>query len=60
MLDNFGFLLLYSSPQTTILSSRRHDVGRGHTPEDWLLGHSSSEGTLALALEQGFGATLGS
>jgi hypothetical protein len=60
MLDTFGFLLLYGSPQTTVLSSRRHDVGWGRTPEDWPLGHSSSEGTLALALGQGFRATLGS
>lgn len=59
MLDTFGFLL-NSSPQTTILSYRRYDVGQGHTSEDWSLGCSSYEGMLALAFEQDFGATLGS
>ena len=57
--ESFGFLL-NSSPQTTILSSRRHNVGREHTPEDWSFDRSSYEGMLGLALEQGFGASLGS
>lgn len=59
MLDTFGFLL-NSSPQTTALRSRRHDVEQVHTPEDWSCGCSSYEGMLALTLEQDFGATLGS
>lgn len=59
MLDTFGFLL-NSSPQTTVLRSRRHDVEQGHTPEEWSRGCSSYEGMLALTLEQDFGATLGS
>lgn len=52
VLDAFGFLL-DSSSQTTVLRSRRHDTGQGHTPEDWSLDCSSQEGMLTSALEEG-------
>lgn len=51
MLDTFGFLL-DSSSQTTVLSSRRHDVGQGHTSEDQSLGCGSQEGIAASVLEE--------
>lgn len=46
MLDTFEFLL-DSSSQTTVLSSRRHDVG-----QDQSLGCSSQEGIAASVLQE--------